>query len=52
MDKDIERDDDMDISKEKNAPLEDKNLNHKTKVKSAIKGITAKHPKLLKKLAG
>ncbi len=51
MDKDIERDEDMAISKEQKDPVQADTQNHKEKVKKAINEITAKHPKLLKKLA-
>ena len=51
MDKDIGRDEDMAISKDQKAAVQAGAPNHKEKVKRAIKEITAKHPKLLKKLA-
>ena len=51
MDKDIERDEDMAISKSQKAPVQSNTPNHEKKVNKAISEITAKHPKLLKKLA-
>ncbi len=50
MGKDIKRDEDMAISKEQKALIQANTPNHKGKVKKAINEITAKHPKLLKKL--